>query len=399
MYGLGSGSLVLASSESRPELDVVVAELLRAIDGAASASDQLAALSIRTLSAGLELVAGRRRAETGDLVELRGLVEAAATARSSSRLHFGGGWTREPVRSPALLSLAVVQLVVNAERHAGASELTIDVEHGPTVRLSWPSADAGFNGPKINTSRRPDRRERWGMGFVRQAVDALGGVVSDVYIYAPGKSAVSIGLGTSRLSLPLACVTAGRVQQSTQTWDEETGVRRGGVADGAVATVLAQAVVQAGTVASCEGFAARNAGDRAWVMLAPHSDIDRARDVVRGLQHEKALLSAPEPFATRAHALALLLAGALGDRGEHSSPEVFARDFPISCAALGCPAPAWPDVLDLPDPRLTAYLLSEVGQQLIEVGGGLALRLRPETAGHPLVPVLAAADGVLQLSG
>ena len=54
-------------------------------------------------------------------------------------------------------------------------------------------------------------------------------------------------------------------------------------------------------------IAARHVGDGTWISLVPETGPDRARDVLRGLEHERALWSAPEPHATTVHALTALV--------------------------------------------------------------------------------------------
>jgi hypothetical protein len=42
----------------------------------------------------------------------------------------------------------------------------------------------------------------------------------------------------------------------------------------------------------------------------------------------------------------------------------------------------------LPEPRVAAFLLAELGGRLVEVGDGMRLAPAPDTPGHPLLPAL-----------
>ena len=116
-------------------------------------------------------------------------------------------------------------------------------------------------------------------------------------------------------------------------------------------------------------------------MLSPESDSARARDLLRGMAHEQALWSVHEPHATRVHALAALLAGALGEPLPAVPPSVWEEGLPEACAALGLEVPHCPDAMIMPDPRLAAYLLAEAGGRLVTSGD----EVRLEAADHPLL--------------
>ncbi|MGH7867023.1 MAG: hypothetical protein ACREP9_05155, partial [Candidatus Dormibacteraceae bacterium] len=135
-------------------------------------------------------------------------------------------------------------------------------------------------------------------------------------------------------------------------------------------------------------FQARCYGERSWLAMAPQDGINRARDLLRGLNHEHALLHALEPHVTRIYALATLLGVALGDDWPAVSPSTWEEGFPLACQALGIAIPEAPPSLILPDPRITAFLLAQLGGQLIEVGD--ELRLQPASGGenHPLLTIL-----------
>jgi hypothetical protein len=146
-----------------------------------------------------------------------------------------------------------------------------------------------------------------------------------------------------------------------------------------------------GRVAFGDLYRARCRGGRTWVVLGPPAGSARVRDLLRGLAHEQALWAAPEPHATRVHALATLLGGALGDPLPAVPPGVWAEVLPRACACLGLrPPPALPALL-LPDPRLAAFLLAETGGRLVPVGD----EVRLEAGESPLLAALPREPGGL----
>ncbi len=178
-----------------------------------------------------------------------------------------------------------------------------------------------------------------------------------------------MGLGSTRLGLPIACVRDGRVERCTQAWEEDPSApAQGEPVDGPLAPLLAAAAGQPGRIAFLGLHRSRLRGGRTWLALAPESGSSRARDLLRGLQHERALWSAPEPHATRVSALTTLARVALGEPWPSVPPGLFAEVLPQACAALGVPPPDPPDVLCPPDPRVVAFLLSEVGGRLARRG-------------------------------
>jgi hypothetical protein len=132
--------------------------------------------------------------------------------------------------------------------------------------------------------------------------------------------------------------------------------------------------------------------------MPPQNGVDRARDVLRGLVHERALVRAPEPHATRVYALAGLLGRGLGDPAAAVPPSVWHEVLPQACAVLGVTAPMAFDSLILPDPRVAAFLLAEIGGRL--VGAGDELRLEPPAGarGELLSALPRDENGLVRLS-
>jgi hypothetical protein len=155
---------------------------------------------------------------------------------------------------------------------------------------------------------------------------------------------------------------------------------------GPLLALVAAAEAQPGRIVEGGLLRARCWRSRTWLAMPPQDGANRARDVLRGLLHERGLLRAPEPHATRILALATLLGVALGEPWPTVPPGVWEQVAPQACAALGVPVEPLPDALVLPDPRLVAYLIAEVGGGLVEVGD--TLQLRPASPG--VSPLLAA---------
>jgi hypothetical protein len=88
----------------------------------------------------------------------------------------------------------------------------------------------------------------------------------------------------------------------------------------------------------------------------------------------------------------------MGEPWPSVPPAAFAAGLSSACASLGVAQPDPLDVVCPPDPRVTAFLLGEVGGRLIPVGEGLFLSA-PEAAGHPLMRALGGRpDGWLRLT-
>src|SRR5215468_4206080 len=122
-----------------------------------------------------------------------------------------------------------------------------------------------------------------------------------------------------------------------------------------------------------------------WVVLTPESGSSRARDLLAGLQHERALWVAPEPHATRASALATLLQVAMGDPWPSVPPGLFAEVFPAACARLGIATPDLVDAVVLPEPRAAAYLVAELDGRLARRGDEVWMVPSPAASGSPLL--------------
>ena len=391
-YPVRRSRLVVCVDTAAPSCAALLERLLDELDAAAMAVAAPWSLRLRMLAASLRLVAGRSvAAEGGTSDDVLQLAAAGIEARTALRLDIERGDAR-PVRAPEAAALILVQLAVNAERHAGVDAVTV-TQAGNAVHVRW---RGGIRGAHVATARRHDERERWGLGFARIAADAIGAVVHAPYTDG-GVTSATLEFGVGRLALPLAAVREGRVLRATRTWDEET--RLGPGADVSVdprATAALRAAQDAGgAIARSGGWSARAARGLVWIAIRPDDVADRARDVIDGLAHERALTDGvEEPRRARIGALGHLLGRLLGT--------------PIQRV----PAPAWvrrmrelagPFRLDMSipdfagvgatDPSVCALLAAEVGERFEVDGDSLWLTVRPWAARDPLLSPLARADG------
>jgi hypothetical protein len=229
--------------------------------------------------------------------------------------------------------------------------------------------------------------------------DALGGAALPPGPAGHGLTGACLGLGSPRLGLPLASVRDGRVERATQAWEEEPGMpAQGDPAGGPLAALVGAAAERPGLIAYRGLHRARLRRERTWAVLAPESGSTRARDLLRGLHHERALWSAPEPHATRVSALTTLLQVAMGEPWPSAPPGVYREALPAACAALGVASPEPLDAVAPPDPRAVALLLADAGGRLERHGD--EVWLAGADPANPLLRALGAgADGSLRVSG
>lgn len=397
-YLVGAGHLLVAPDAPAPELDVLMERLLHEVGAAAAALAGDAALQATVLAAGLALVAGRpvAAAPAGTAEDVVALTAAAVRARTQDLLlQVVGPLPRVMAPAPAAVALALVQLAVNAQQHEEAARVFLGAGHGPSFSVEWPGEGQPAGG--VRSHRHTLRRTRWGWGYVRMVADALGGVALPPGPAGPGLRGACLGLGPPRLGLPLACVADGRVERSTEAWDDQDGMPvQGERVGGQLDSLVAAASEQTGRIVYQGLHRARRCRQRTWVVLAPESGSSRVRDLLRGLHHERALWSAPEPQATKVAAVTTLLQVALGDPWPSVPPSVYREDLPAACAALGVRVPGPVDVVAPPDPRVVAFLLAEAGGRLIQRGDEVWLA---PAAGFDLLSVVAAGpDGLLRIN-
>jgi hypothetical protein len=403
-YHAGQAQLVIGPTEAVPTgQQALMARLLRELKAAADAMAADQALLASVLTSSLELVAGA----PVDLTSMRGdtshvfeYARAAIAARTSGvRLEITREAAPQPVPAPAQIALALVQMAVNAATHDGAGRVSLRVDLGPSFWVEWPSTRV----EPVPAGGHPHqrRRPRWGLGYVRMVADALGATTLPPGPSGRGSMGACISLGNRRFTLPAALYSGWQVTRATQTWEQELAATDPGGLERtwqAVTGTLQAAWQRPGKVARHDLYAARHVDDGTWISLVPETGADRTRDVLRGLDHERALWSAPEPHATTVHSLITLLGWSLDTPRTAVAPDAFAREFPRACAALGMPAHPVPPLLACPDPRVTAFLLKELGGALVAEPDGAWLEPPPSARRDPIVALLAGPDGRLRLT-
>ena len=138
-----------------------------------------------------------------------------------------------------------------------------------------------------------------------------------------------------------------------------------------------------------DGWAARRGARITWVAVPPDDAAVRARDVVAGLAHERALSDRiEEPARSTIGALALLLATLLGEPMPRVPIATWDRRMQELAPAFGIalPIPAF-DGVGAIDPQVVALLATSASGFEIE-GERLWLRIRDECREDAAVRVL-----------
>ena len=297
-YPVRSVRLVVRTQPASALCDQLLTLLLDSIDCAAHTLSGTQAQRVRMLGCSLRLVAGRDPGGWGTTDDVIDHARAGITARTGLTVETSAGPAR-PVLGPEIAALVLVQLAVNAERHDAATAVRIEVDR-TTFRVVWRHAGPT---PRVTTARRRAERERWGLGFARIAADAIGGTVYPPAPPATAPVAATLELGIRRLALPLAAVRDGRVYRATRSWDEETGLApgSGAGADSKLATIRPPPHRFPGGSSSMPASARGWDFERSGLPCRRTSSSVRAREVVTGLVHERALSDhIPEP-ATITH--------------------------------------------------------------------------------------------------
>jgi hypothetical protein len=416
-FHAGHGYMAVGGDEaSGADRGLVLDRLLDELDATVAALAGDDARRARLLAAGLRLVAGTPpdERETGTGGEVLAMAAAGIAARVGApfSVSVGDGAAAGAVPCPAVVALALVQLAVNVARHERADPgrarpvkaATLAAAAGPTFHVEWAS-EAPRPTP-VRTHRHVRERRRWGLGYVRMAADALGGTALPPAPCGSGRARASFGLGSRNLTLPLALWDGGRVVRSTRAWDQEHHAADAGERAGVEALVqgLARAASErCGEIVRTELHTARAVPGtgRVWMALPPEGGDDRVVDVLRGLDHERLLLTAVEPHATRLHALNAALRASLGDPLATCYAGDWRTRFPAACRGLGVTPPRLDGVPAHPDPRLTALLLHETAGRLrVDAGGAVWLEPAPGHADTPLLRLLGPDQhGRVRLTG
>jgi hypothetical protein len=384
-YPVRTMRLVVRTQPASRLCDELLGRLLDSIDGAGAGLQTVQAHRVRMLAGSLRLVAGRDAGGWGTTDEVIEMARAGITARTALTVEAVTGAVR-PVLAPEVAALVLVQLAVNAERHDAARTVRLEVDK-TTFRVVWRHA-----GPPatVRTARRLADRARWGLGFARNAADAIGGSVYPPRACADGSVAATLELGVRRLALPVAAIRHGVVCRATRSWDEETGLPPGSRAiDSArLGDLCAAADSEPGRIVQA-GWTARAAARTTWVAVPPDDSTVRARDVVTGLLHERVLSEhIDDPARATIAALALLLATLLGDPMPRIPIAAWTRRMSelLPAFRVTAPVPAF-DGVGAIDPQVVALLA--VSCEGFEIDGDrLWLRIREECRGDATVRVL-----------
>jgi hypothetical protein len=377
--------LVVRTRPASSHCDEVLSRLLDTIDRASAGLGETQSQRVRMLAGSLRLVAGREAGGWGTTDEVVQLACAGITARTGLTVEPVTGAVR-PVLAPEVAALVLVQLAVNAERHDAAETVRVEVDK-TTFRVVW--RRVGTPGA-VSTARRRADRGRWGLGFARIAADAIGGTVYPPRSIGDGDVAATLELGVRRLALPVAAVRDGQVCRATRSWDEETSLVPGSdaVADPRLGLLCAEAALDPGEIVS-DGWAARRGERITWVAVPPDDAAVRARDVVAGLAHERALSDRiEEPARSTIGGLALLLATLLGEPMPRVPMAAWTRRMAELTPAFGLtlPIPAF-DGVGAIDPQVVALLATAASGFEVE-GERLWLRIREECRDDAAVRVL-----------
>jgi hypothetical protein len=391
--------LVVSTDATHPMCGRVVAQLLEEIDVTARSLPRRQSLRATMLADSLRIVAGSAVATSGGSADV--LEHACAGIASRTALSVSVDRCDDfAVLAPSVAALVLVQFAVNAERHEHARSVVL-AAGDEMFTVGW-HGSRGAAGAV--TARRRAERARWGLGFARIAADAIGGVMYPPADQADGVHVALLEVGLHHLALPLALIRDGAVRKATRAWDEETALLPGAAlpADSRAARCAAAAVAADGEIARVDGWTARSAaGGATWIAIPPDAVVDRARDVLDGMIHERALWdNVPEPGRSRIVALAAILAAMLGAELARVPGETWNRRAPDVAAAYGLatPLPRF-DGAGAVDPRVALFLAREFGDRLDAEGDDLYLRIAAEHRDDPLVRVfLAPGDDSLKLS-
>jgi hypothetical protein len=397
-YPVRHNRLVIATGETNPACEAVLSRLLDAIDDTENVVSGSQAMQVRMLATSLRLLAGRKISTQGSSHDVIDYARAGIAARTSLEVQVEGK-PAYPVQAPEVAALVLVQFAANAERHARVTSVTISQQDN-SFHVIWP----GESGQReVPTARQHGARERWGMGFSRIAADTLGGALYPPYDRGDGIVTATLELGLNRLALPLAAVSGGRIIKGTRSWDEETGLipRREINNNERLMRVLSAALERPHEITVTEGWWARAVRDRVWIAVPPDDIVDRARDVLDGIVHERALWDGvPEPSQSRVFALASLLGAMLGTPLPRVPVDNWNRRYPDLAGAFGV-------TLEVPkfeglgaiDPRVVAYLACEFGDHFEVDGEDMYLHVRAEKMDDPFVRIfLHGEDNALRLS-
>ena len=224
VYRLPAASLAVGCDEQDADIAGLLTELVTAMREGAEACEGTQQLRLGALASSVALVAGIPDLHGGTTADVLDNLAALLTTVSAHGVTINAH-TPGAVPDAPVLALALLQLVINARRHDDATEVTIDIDPGPAFCVRW---HGELPSQGVSTARHQADRDRWGLGFVRLAVDALGGVFLSPASQGVGQVTAVLAIDPSpRLQLPLAAIRKGVVDAASPAWDEETQVPPG----------------------------------------------------------------------------------------------------------------------------------------------------------------------------
>jgi len=402
VYRVGRLRLVVAPDDHDPDISTLCQHLVEELRAAAGAATGAHRRRMELLTAGLAMVAGTPSEASGTTADVAELLRAGVAVLNPPIDVVTLQWPLLPVAAPAATALALKQMIANAQRHDGAAAIRIAVTPGLLFRLQW---RGDVRAADVRSSRHQALRERWGLGFVWQAADTLGGIALGPFPSPtdPLRSEMTLEVNPAnqRLTLPLAAAGPdARIQRATGTWEQETRLLPGSLLGGQPAEAYSLAQQMPGAAVESGSFRARQAPNRTWICMTPAGARDRAIDVIRGLAHEHDLLRATEPYRTRLVALAILLRAALGERLPGWNLTAFRQQFRAACDSQGVRPPTLPSPAfsPAPDPMLAAYLVGQLGGDIRLSGKQWVLHPSPTAQNAVIARLLATQTGDVALT-
>jgi hypothetical protein len=392
---------------------VVVARLVDALRGSSDLVDASTRRRLLFLAEGLQVLTGRAALTSGTTDDVFTYLAAALPARTDLPVTFRRG-PAETVPAPAAVANALLQLLINAAEHSGAERVDL-FSYAPfgsvSFRLQWRGAPPPPEGQLLNTSRAQHRtagRGARGTGMVaaRVIADAVGARILgplagiDTQTGEPDLDAtrVQFDLGSRALALPLAVAGDSTVAWANTAWLEERLPGRGSPLEDPLHELICTARRRRGEIVTEGGLAARATGTDVWLAQPPDDSAERALLAGRYIEHERALCAAGPPHEQRARSLATFLMFLCGDELPYVTADAWNELIAEECGAYGR-APDVPRFNGerILDPMLSAFLICDVGADVVERDGHVLVRVRPELRVDPFVRLLSEDGTVLDL--
>ncbi len=366
-YRCGPLHLVAETGEHSPAIAELTALTLTELDAiTAAAPSELTAVR-RALCAALRLVMGAPDRTSRDVNDVLTTVVATASEENVTVTVDAKG-APAAIDGGDTVAMVLKQLATNARKHDEAREIRLIADERGAFRLTWNGT--GTTGA-IATSRHPDHRERWGLGLVRLAADALGASVIPARPLGDGRAEAVFAPDTAqgRFTLPLAAISdTGVIERATRAWDEETGQTPGTrLRDDGLLQLWEMARGASGRCVERDTFVARAGHRRTWISLAPRSTREFARDLVAGVAHERALVG-DGMDGTRLVGVSAALNCLLGEPAEMWLMDAFREALPAACTAFGVSGVAITgDGRAAPCAPLVAFLAAQGGGGRLEL--------------------------------